>query len=225
MTAAAPPTPAGAGVRPLRGAAGVLRFGEFKTKAGRLSPYFFNAGCSTTAPSWAPGGILCTPPAGQRPRVRHAVRPGLQGHHAGRGGGGRTGPAGAQRALCLQPQGSQGPRRRRHPGRRAGAGRVLVVDDVISAGTSVRESIAMITGRRRHALRRGHRARPPGKGHRRRAGRPYSRGAVRHASSCNWACGDRGCHAGRPAAVSWRQTRRCRPVHAAVQAYRDRYGV
>ena len=25
-------------------ALGVLRFGEFKTKAGRLSPYFFNAG-------------------------------------------------------------------------------------------------------------------------------------------------------------------------------------
>ncbi|MES2685250.1 MAG: hypothetical protein V4706_00430, partial [Pseudomonadota bacterium] len=25
-------------------AAGVLRFGEFKTKAGRMSPYFFNAG-------------------------------------------------------------------------------------------------------------------------------------------------------------------------------------
>ncbi|RZL07185.1 MAG: orotate phosphoribosyltransferase, partial [Rubrivivax sp.] len=24
--------------------AGVLKFGEFKTKAGRLSPYFFNAG-------------------------------------------------------------------------------------------------------------------------------------------------------------------------------------
>ena len=24
--------------------AGVLRFGEFQTKAGRLSPYFFNAG-------------------------------------------------------------------------------------------------------------------------------------------------------------------------------------
>ena len=23
---------------------GVLKFGEFKTKAGRLSPYFFNAG-------------------------------------------------------------------------------------------------------------------------------------------------------------------------------------
>ena len=25
-------------------ASGVLRFGEFKTKAGRLSPYFFNSG-------------------------------------------------------------------------------------------------------------------------------------------------------------------------------------
>ena len=24
--------------------AGVLRFGEFKTKAGRMSPYFFNSG-------------------------------------------------------------------------------------------------------------------------------------------------------------------------------------
>ncbi|MES3001027.1 MAG: orotate phosphoribosyltransferase, partial [Pseudomonadota bacterium] len=24
--------------------AGVLRFGQFKTKAGRMSPYFFNAG-------------------------------------------------------------------------------------------------------------------------------------------------------------------------------------
>ncbi len=31
------------------------------------------------------------------------------------------------------------------------AGRVLIIDDVISAGTSVRESIAMIAGRRRHA--------------------------------------------------------------------------
>ena len=33
--------------------AGVLRFGEFKTKAGRLSPYFLTRAASTTAPSWA----------------------------------------------------------------------------------------------------------------------------------------------------------------------------
>ena len=44
--------------------AGVLRFGEFKTKAGRLSPYFFNAGLfDDGAKLGAAGGILCTPPA------------------------------------------------------------------------------------------------------------------------------------------------------------------
>src|SRR5437773_1639075 len=31
-------------------ASGVLRFGEFKTKAGRLSPYFFNSGLFDGAP-------------------------------------------------------------------------------------------------------------------------------------------------------------------------------
>ena len=53
MTAAAPasqpaPAPGGAAFRrefvEFAIASGVLRFGEFKTKAGRLSPYFFNAG-------------------------------------------------------------------------------------------------------------------------------------------------------------------------------------
>jgi orotate phosphoribosyltransferase len=29
--------------------AGVIRFGDFVTKAGRNSPYFFNAGCLMTA--------------------------------------------------------------------------------------------------------------------------------------------------------------------------------
>ena len=42
---------------------GVLRFGEFKTKAGRLSPYFFNAGLFNDGGS-AVSAILCTPPAG-----------------------------------------------------------------------------------------------------------------------------------------------------------------
>ena len=103
--------------------AGVLRFGEFKTKAGRLSPYFFNAGgfddgaklgrlASFYARRLLDSGL----------RIRHAVRPGLQGHHAGRRGGDRAGAAGAQRAVRLQPQGSQGPRRGGHAGRRA-AGR------------------------------------------------------------------------------------------------------
>jgi orotate phosphoribosyltransferase len=140
---------------PLRGESGVLRFGEFKTKAGRLSPYFFNAGlfddgaklgrlAEFYARACSPRGL----------RFDMLFGPAYKGIPGGRGGGG-TGAPGPQRALCLQPQGGQGPRRRRHPGRRAaGAGRVLIIDDVISAGTSVRESIALIQRRRRHALRR-----------------------------------------------------------------------
>ena len=47
-----------------RSSAGVLRFGEFKTKAGRLSPYFFNAGLfDDGAKLGPPGRILCAAPA------------------------------------------------------------------------------------------------------------------------------------------------------------------
>jgi hypothetical protein len=61
--------------------AGVLRFGEFKTKAGRLCPYFFNAGLFDDGAKLRPaGGILCRAPDRLGPRVRHAVRPRLQGH-------------------------------------------------------------------------------------------------------------------------------------------------
>ena len=43
--------------------AGVLRFGEFKTKAGRLSPYFFNSGLfDDGVKRLRLGGILCAPP-------------------------------------------------------------------------------------------------------------------------------------------------------------------
>ena len=61
---------------------------------------------------------------------------------------GRAAPA--QRPLCLQPQGSQGPRRRRHASSGSAlAGRVVIVDDVITAGTAMRESIDLIRRRRR----------------------------------------------------------------------------
>jgi orotate phosphoribosyltransferase len=102
--------------------AGVLRFGEFKTKAGRLSPYFFNAGLFDDG---AKLGRLAEFYA------RRLLASGLQfdmlfgpaykGIHAGGRGGDRAGAAGPQRAVRLQPQGGQGPRRRRHAGRRAGA--------------------------------------------------------------------------------------------------------
>jgi len=41
-------------------------------------------------------------------------------------------------------------------------GRALIVDDVISAGTSVRESVNLIRSFQRHAGRRADRARPHG---------------------------------------------------------------
>jgi orotate phosphoribosyltransferase len=172
---------AGAGVRPLRGAAGVLRFGEFKTKAGRLSPYFFNAGlfddgaklgrlAEFYARRLLASGIgfdMLFGPAYKGITLAAAVavelaRPGRNVPFAynrkeakdhGEGG-----------TLVGAPV----------------AGRVLIIDDVISAGTSVRESIGLI---RPPAPRRGrgHCAGPPGEGHRRRAGRALVGRAVRAA--------------------------------------------
>ncbi|HSV70110.1 MAG TPA: orotate phosphoribosyltransferase [Methylibium sp.] len=126
--------------------AGVLRFGEFKTKAGRLSPYFFNAGlfddgaklgrlAEFYARRLLAAGLpfdLLFGPAYKGITLASAVAVELarQGHNKpyaynrkeakdhGEGG-----------TLVGAPM----------------AGRVVIVDDVISAGTSVRESIAMIT--------------------------------------------------------------------------------
>ena len=103
---------------------GVLRFGEFTLKSGRLSPYFFNAGLFNTGRAIASlGRYYARAAALSGVAVRHAVRPGLQGHPArhddGRGAGRARRP---QPALRLQPQGSQGPRRGRHDRRRAARG-------------------------------------------------------------------------------------------------------
>jgi orotate phosphoribosyltransferase len=125
--------------------AGVLRFGEFKTKAGRLSPYFFNAG------SFDDGAKL-----GRLAEfyARRLLDSGLQFDML-------FGPAykgitlAAAIAIELARLGRNVPfaynRKEAKDHGEGGmlvgakvAGRVLVVDDVISAGTSVRESIAMI---------------------------------------------------------------------------------
>lgn len=125
--------------------AGVLRFGEFKTKAGRLSPYFFNAGLFDDG---AKLGRLAEFYA------RRLLDSGLQFDML-------FGPAykgitlAAAIAIELARLGSNVPyaynrkeaKDHGEGGTLVGApvrGRVLIVDDVISAGTSVRESIAMI---------------------------------------------------------------------------------
>jgi orotate phosphoribosyltransferase len=124
---------------------GVLRFGQFKTKAGRLSPYFFNAGL------FDDGAKLAQ----------------LAGFYAGRllesglefdmifGPAYKGIPLGATVAAELARRGRNVPfaynrkeaKDHGEGGTLVGAplqGRVLIVDDVISAGTAVRESISLI---------------------------------------------------------------------------------
>jgi len=126
--------------------AGVLRFGEFRTKAGRLSPYFFNAGLFDDG---AKLGRL----------AEFYARRLLQ---SGQGFDMLFGPAykgitlAAAVAIELARAGRNVPyaynrkeaKDHGEGGVLVGApvrGRVLIVDDVISAGTSVRESIALIS--------------------------------------------------------------------------------
>lgn len=126
--------------------AGVLRFGEFKTKAGRLSPYFFNAGLFDDGAKLGALGSFY---------ARRLMASGLQFDML-------FGPAykgitlAAALAIELARLGRNLPfafnrkeaKDHGEGGTLVGApvrGRVLIVDDVISAGTSVRESIALIT--------------------------------------------------------------------------------
>jgi len=125
--------------------AGVLRFGEFRTKAGRLSPYFFNAGLFDDG---AKLGRLAEFYA------RRLLDSGLAFDML-------FGPAykgitlAAAVAIELARLGRNVPyaynrkeaKDHGEGGTLVGApvrGRVLIIDDVISAGTSVRESIGMI---------------------------------------------------------------------------------
>ena len=132
--------------------AGALRFGEFKTKAGRLSPYFFNAGlfddgaklgrlaefyarrlldAADAAPAAGLDFDLLFGPAYKGIPLAAAVAVELARR-------GRNVPYAYNRKEAKQH--GEG-------GMLVGAplaGRVLVIDDVISAGTSVRESIALI---------------------------------------------------------------------------------
>jgi orotate phosphoribosyltransferase len=131
--------------------AGVLRFGQFKTKAGRMSPYFFNAGLFDDG---AKLGRLAEFYAQRLLAPRPGQGPGL-------GFDMIFGPAykgitlAAALAIELARRGHNLPfaynrkeaKDHGEGGTLVGAplrGRVLIVDDVISAGTSVRESIALI---------------------------------------------------------------------------------
>jgi orotate phosphoribosyltransferase len=127
--------------------AGVLRFGEFKTKAGRLSPYFFNAGLFDDG---AKLQRLCAFYA--HAIVRSGIAFDMLFGPAYKGI-----PLAAGVAIELARLGHNKPfaynrkeaKDHGEGGMLVGAplvGRVLIIDDVISAGTATRESIALIQG-------------------------------------------------------------------------------
>ena len=124
---------------------GVLRFGEFKTKAGRLSPYFFNAGLFDDG---AKLGRLAQFYA--QALIASGVEFDMIFGPAYKGI-----PLGAAVAIELARLGRNVPfaynrkeaKDHGEGGSLVGAplqGRVLIVDDVMSAGTAARESIALI---------------------------------------------------------------------------------
>ena len=127
-------------------AQGVLRFGEFTLKSGRVSPYFFNAGLFNSGAALARLGRyyaqavvyagldfdMLFGPAYKGIPLAAATAVALADHHErdlpwcfNRKEAKDHGEGGATVGAPLQ-------------------GRVLIVDDVITAGTAIRESMALL---------------------------------------------------------------------------------
>ncbi|MGV8713125.1 MAG: orotate phosphoribosyltransferase [Nitrosomonas sp.] len=123
----------------------VLRFGEFKTKAGRMSPYFFNAGLFNDGESLHKLGQFYAKAINAAGFPFDMLfGPAYKGI-----------PLVSAIAIALAETGQNYPfcfnrkeaKDHGEGGLLVGApmqGQVLIVDDVISAGTSVRESVALI---------------------------------------------------------------------------------
>jgi orotate phosphoribosyltransferase len=126
-------------------ARGVLLFGEFKTKAGRLSPYFFNAGLFNDGESLRRlGQFYAKAILAAELEFDLLFGPAYKGI-----------PLAAATCVALAEFGRNLPfcfnrkeaKDHGEGGTTVGAplkGRVLIIDDVISAGTSVRESVDLI---------------------------------------------------------------------------------
>jgi orotate phosphoribosyltransferase len=123
----------------------VLKFGEFKTKAGRLSPYFFNAGLFNDGESLLKlGEFYANSISASGIKFDMLFGPAYKGI-----------PLVAAISIAFAKNGHNYPyaynrkeaKDHGEGGTLVGAplqGNVLIIDDVISAGTSVRESVDII---------------------------------------------------------------------------------
>jgi len=125
----------------------VLSFGEFKTKAGRLSPYFFNAGGFNDGARLSALGRY----------YANALKESKIGIDLLSGPAYKGITLAAATAIALADDGINVPfaynrkeaKDHGEGGSLIGApvkGKVVIIDDVISAGTSVRESVDLIRG-------------------------------------------------------------------------------
>ncbi len=127
-------------------AQGVLRFGEFTLKSGRVSPYFFNAGLFQTGSALAQlGKFYAQAIVDSGVKFDMLFGPAYKGI-----------PLAAATAIALYEQhGKDYPyafnrkeaKNHGEGGTIVGAaltGRVLVIDDVITAGTAIRESADIV---------------------------------------------------------------------------------
>lgn len=129
---------------------GVLRFGSFKVKSGRISPYFFNAGLFNSggsvgklaqfyAQALLDSGVefdMLFGPAYKGIPLATATAVALAGHPAMQGRGDVPFAYNRKEAKDHGEGGTL-----------VGAplkGKVVIIDDVITAGTSVRESVEII---------------------------------------------------------------------------------
>lgn len=125
---------------------GALKFGEFTLKSGRISPYFFNAGVFSTGEAMATLGAC----------YAHAAQPMLDNVVGLFGPAYKGIPLATATGIALQKDHDRDlaitfdrkePKTHGEGGILLGApleGDILIVDDVITAGTAIRHSVDLI---------------------------------------------------------------------------------
>lgn len=124
---------------------GALRFGEFTLKSGRISPYFFNLGCISSGAGLAHLGECYANVIEASPiRIDMLFGPAYKGI-----------PLAAATAVALSKRGHDFPfaydRKEAKDHGEGGmlvgaepAGHIALIDDVMTAGTAIRKSIALL---------------------------------------------------------------------------------